>query len=164
MEDPTLVIPASLPAYPNSWFREPFLFLAAMFCSLYGLPKCSSFRAQWVPAAHHIFLTGDSFNCAQILSCNLWDKIEKYKKPPTNRKRIFICLGSWWMHSMHLLLSWHWISIGTRNPHPCIYIGSICGKITSFLGFMSRVNYFLGQCISKFSRLMLLRSLNVLGH
>ena len=71
MEDPKLVIPASLPTYPISWFIQPFSLLAAMFCRLYGLPKCSSFRAQWVPMAHHIFLTGDSLNWAQILSCNL---------------------------------------------------------------------------------------------
>ena len=36
LEDPILVIPVSLSAYPVSWFREPFSLLEAMFCRLYG--------------------------------------------------------------------------------------------------------------------------------
>ena len=32
IEDPTLVIHASLLVYPNSWFREPLSLLVAMFC------------------------------------------------------------------------------------------------------------------------------------
>ena len=84
LEDPTLVIPASLPIYPISWFREPFSLLEAIFFKLYGLPNCSSFREQWVPMAQHIFLTGDSFNWAQILSCNLRDEIQKYQKTSAN--------------------------------------------------------------------------------
>ena len=71
LEDPTLVIPVSLSAYPVSWFRDPFLLLAAMFCRLYGLPNYSLFKAKWVPMTKHVFLAGDSFNWAQILFCNL---------------------------------------------------------------------------------------------
>ena len=61
LEDPTLVIPVSLSAYPVSWFREPFSLLAAMFCRLYGLPNCSLFKKKWTPMENHVLLTGDSF-------------------------------------------------------------------------------------------------------
>ena len=60
--DPTLVIPLSLSEYLVSWFRDPFSLLDAMFCRLFGLPNCSSFKAKWVPMANHVLLTGDSFN------------------------------------------------------------------------------------------------------
>ena len=61
LEDPTLVIPVSLSAYPVSWFRETFSLLAAMFCRLYGLPNCSLFKKKWVPMVNHVLVTGDSF-------------------------------------------------------------------------------------------------------
>ena len=89
MEDPTLVIPVSLSAYPVSWFREPFLLLAVMFCRLYGLPNCSLFKKKWVPMENHVLLTSDSFNWAQILFCNLQEEIEKYQRTPSKRKPSF---------------------------------------------------------------------------
>ena len=51
-----------------------------MFCRLYGLSNCSVFKVEWVLVAHHILLTGESFNWAQILSVNLKEEIEKYQK------------------------------------------------------------------------------------
>ena len=78
LNDPTLVIPVSLSAYPVSWFREPFSLLEAMFCRLYGLPNCSLFKKKWVPMENHVLLTGDSFYWVQILFCNLQGEIEKY--------------------------------------------------------------------------------------
>ena len=44
LEDPTLVIPPSILAYPISWFKEPFALLEAMIFMLYGLPNYSSFK------------------------------------------------------------------------------------------------------------------------
>ena len=51
-----------------------------MFCRLYGEANCTCFKEEWVPAAQHIILTGESFNWAQILSFNLQHQIEKYMK------------------------------------------------------------------------------------
>ena len=59
---PNTSIPVSLPTYRVSWFREPFLLLAAMFCRLDGLSIYSSFKIKCVLMANHILLTGDSFN------------------------------------------------------------------------------------------------------
>ena len=84
LEDPTLVIPVSLSAYLVSWFTEPFSLLATMFFKLFGLPKCSLFIVKWVPTTNHVLLTGDSFNLAQILFCNLLEEIEKYQRTRTN--------------------------------------------------------------------------------
>ena len=47
--------------YPVEWFKEPYSLLAAMLCRLYGLPKCSFFKEEWDPIAHHIITTGESF-------------------------------------------------------------------------------------------------------
>ena len=89
LQDPMLDIPVSLPAYPVSWFREPFSLLCAMICRLYGLTNCSPFQAKWVPLANHILLTGHPFNWAQILSFNLHEEIEKYERTPDNLKPSF---------------------------------------------------------------------------
>ena len=80
-------------AYPISWFRELFSLLAAMFCRLYGSANCTLFKAKWVTVAHHILLTGDSFNWAHVLSLNLRDEIEKNQKTSTNQKPTFYMSG-----------------------------------------------------------------------
>ena len=64
-----------------------------MFCRLYGSTKCSLFKAKWVLVAHHILLTGDSFNWAHVLSLNLRDEIEKNQKTSTNQKPTFYMSG-----------------------------------------------------------------------
>ena len=112
LEDPTLDILVSLPAYPVSWFREPFSLMCAMFCRLYGLSNCSSFKVQWVPMANHILLTGHSFNWVQILSFNLREEIEKYEKTPTNRKPSFYMSGfvmdAFCASTAFSALNWNW--------------------------------------------------------
>ena len=78
MENPTKYVPRPSDSCLISWFKEPFSFLSAMLCRLYGLENCSLFKAEWVPVAHHILLIGESFNWAHILSLNLKEEIEKY--------------------------------------------------------------------------------------
>ena len=51
------------------------------------------FKDEWVPVAHHIFLIGESFNWAHILSVNLKEEIEKYQKTPATRKPIIYMSG-----------------------------------------------------------------------
>ena len=121
LEDPTLDIPVSLPAYPVSWFREPFSLLCVMFCRLYGLPNCSSFKAQWVPMANHILFIEHSFNSAQILSFNLHEEIEKYEKTPENRKPSFYMLGfvmdAFCASTAFSALNWNW-----TKKYPLVHI------------------------------------------
>ena len=113
MEDPTLVIPVSLSAYPVSWFKEPFSLLTNMFCRLYGLPNCSLLKNKWLPMANHVFLTGDLFYWVQILFCNLWEQIEKYQKTLVNRKPSFYMSGfvmdAFCACSCFPELNWDWI-------------------------------------------------------
>ena len=75
--------------YPTSWFREPFSLMDAMFYRLYGEENCTHFKEEWVPAAQHIILTGESFNWDQILSINLQQQIEKYLKVASSKKTQF---------------------------------------------------------------------------
>ena len=62
--------------------------------------------------AHHILLTGDSFNWAQISSCNLQEEIEKYQKTPPNRKPTFYMSGfvmdAFCASSSFPSLNWYW--------------------------------------------------------
>ena len=70
------------------------------------------FKAQWVLVAHHFFLTGDSFNWAQVLSFNLKYEIEKYQKTKTNRKLTFYMSGfvmdAFCATSPFSALNWNW--------------------------------------------------------
>ena len=116
------MIPISLLAYLFSWFREPFLLLAAMFCRLYGLPNCSLFKKKWVPMENHVLLTCDSFYWAQILSFNLWEEIEKYEKTHDNRKPSFYMSGfvmdAFCVSSSFPTLNWNWTD---QSPPVHIY-------------------------------------------
>ena len=93
MENSTDYVPRPSNSYPISWFREPFSFPVTMFCHLYGLANSSLFKYKWVLVAHHILLTGDSFNWAQILYVNLKEEIEKYHKTSANRNPTFYMSG-----------------------------------------------------------------------
>ena len=84
MENPTKFILQPSNIYPISWFREPFSLLVAMFCRLYGEANCSLFKVERVSTAHHILLTGESFNWAQILFVKLQQDIDKYQKTAAN--------------------------------------------------------------------------------
>ena len=66
--------------YPNSWFKEPFSLLAAMFRQLYGEANCTFFNIEWVSEAQHSIVIGKYFNWAQILYVNLKEKIDNYHK------------------------------------------------------------------------------------
>ena len=51
------------------------------------------FKDGRIPVVHHIFLIGESFNWAQILSVNLKEDIEKYQKTLATRKSTFYMSG-----------------------------------------------------------------------
>ena len=107
---------------------------------------------QTVPHLEHSgFLWHTTFCLQVILSigrefclaiCEM--KLRGIRKPRQTENWPSIFQGSWWIHFVTLLLSQLWISIGTTNILLYMYISIICGKITSFLGFMSCATYFLG--------------------
>ena len=83
-----------------------------MFCRLYGLPNCRDFKAEWDHIPHHILLTGECFNWAQILSLMLKEAIEKYQKVSTSRKPTFYMLGYvmdiFYATSSFSTMGWNW--------------------------------------------------------
>ena len=64
-----------------------------MFCQLYGLPNCIEFKSKWDPIAHHILLTGESFNWENIFPVVLKEAIENYQKVSTSMKSTFYMSG-----------------------------------------------------------------------
>ena len=70
---------------------------------------------------NHILITNDSFNWAQILSCNLREEIEKYEKTPANRKPSFYMLGfvmdAFYGSNSFSALNWNW-----RDKYPPVHI------------------------------------------
>ena len=89
MHNPADFFSKSNKAYPISWFRESFSLLEAMFCELYGLPKCREFKDECDIIAHHTLLIGERFNWEQILSVMLKESIEKYQNVATSMKLTF---------------------------------------------------------------------------
>ena len=112
MENPIEYIPKEINSYHVFWFIEPFYLLPAMFFQLYGIPNCSVFKSKWVPVAHHIILTSESFKWAQILSMILKEEIEKFSKIATNRDPTFFMLGYvmdvFCSTSTFPILGWNW--------------------------------------------------------
>ena len=78
MDNPAEFIPKPNKSFHVSSFRDLFSLLATMLYRLYGIPNCTVFKAKWVPLAHHVVTTGESFNWEQILSVVLKEAIEKY--------------------------------------------------------------------------------------
>ena len=75
--------------YPIEWFKERYSLLAPILCRLYGLPKCSFFKEEWAPIAHHIITIGESFPQASILSLELKNAIQEFQKSTAKKKPNF---------------------------------------------------------------------------
>ena len=112
MDNTKLFVSTPTNAYPFSWFREPFSLLVAMFCHWYGSPICTMFQAKWLHVEHHVLITGDSFNWAQVLSFNFKDEIEKYYKTLASRKSAFympwFVMDAFYATSPFPALNWNW--------------------------------------------------------
>jgi hypothetical protein len=57
--------------YQTANLREPYIFLMALICWLYGEKDCSRFSEEWMPLAYTIVIYRSSFNWGSIISNNL---------------------------------------------------------------------------------------------
>jgi len=60
----------------NGWYgtvnlREPYIYLMALICRLYGEKDCSKFSEAWMPLAYIVAISGSSFNWGVIMSKQL---------------------------------------------------------------------------------------------
>jgi hypothetical protein len=62
--------------WSNSWYgtmnlREPYIYLMALICQLYGEKDCSKFSEAWMPLAYIVVISRSSFNWVEIISKQL---------------------------------------------------------------------------------------------
>jgi hypothetical protein len=60
----------------NNWYgtvnlREPYIYLMALICRLYGENDCSKFSEAWMPLAYTVAIFGSSFKWGEIISKQL---------------------------------------------------------------------------------------------
>jgi hypothetical protein len=56
---------------------EPYIFLMALFCCLYGENDCSKLFEDWIPLVYTIAIYGSIFNWGDIICNQLRTKIEE---------------------------------------------------------------------------------------
>jgi hypothetical protein len=61
--------------------REPYMFLMALICRLYGEKDCSKFLEAWIPLAYTIAISGSVFNWGAIISKQLSIRVDQAHKP-----------------------------------------------------------------------------------
>ena len=107
------------------------------------------FKFEWVPIAHHILLTSESFNWEQNLSMNLNEEIEKYQKNPTTRKSPFHMSGYvmdvFCATSSFPAMGWNWsktsplVHIYCSDMWEDNFVPWICEICDLFLGSMYQI-------------------------
>jgi hypothetical protein len=60
----------------NGWYgkinlREPYIYLIALICWLYGENECSKFLKAWISLAYTVAIPESSFNWGEIISKQL---------------------------------------------------------------------------------------------
>jgi hypothetical protein len=54
--------------YQTTNLREPYIYLMALICRLYGEKDCSRFSEAWMPLAYTVAISGRYFNWGAIIS------------------------------------------------------------------------------------------------
>jgi hypothetical protein len=54
--------------YQTTNLREPYIYLMALICRLYGEKDCSRFSEAWMPLAYTVAISGSGFNWGAIIS------------------------------------------------------------------------------------------------
>jgi hypothetical protein len=60
---------------------EPYIYLMALICRLYGEKDCSRFSKAWMPLAYIVAISGSSFNWGDIISKKLSIWIQQAQTP-----------------------------------------------------------------------------------
>jgi hypothetical protein len=61
--------------------REPYMYLMALICRLYGEKDCSKFSEAWMPLAYTVEILGSNFNWGAIISKQLSINISQAQTP-----------------------------------------------------------------------------------
>jgi hypothetical protein len=67
--------------YGTTNLREPYIYLMALICRLYGEKECSIFLEAWMPLAYTVVISGSTFNLGDIISKQLIICIQKSQMP-----------------------------------------------------------------------------------
>jgi hypothetical protein len=67
--------------YPTTNLREPYIYLMALICRLYGEKDCSRFSEAWMPLAYMVAISGRGFNWGAIISKQLSICIQQAQTP-----------------------------------------------------------------------------------
>jgi hypothetical protein len=97
----------------NENLREPYIYLMALICRLYGEKDCSRFSEAWMPLAYTVAISGRSFNWGAIISKQLSICIQQAQTPKEGEIPVFTWLHIFLMScapetfSSGMNLSWH---------------------------------------------------------
>jgi hypothetical protein len=78
----------------NGWYntvnlREPYMYLMALICRLYGKKIAQSFQKAWMPLAYTVAISGSSFNWGAIISKQLSINILQAQTPKDGETSVF---------------------------------------------------------------------------
>jgi hypothetical protein len=77
--------------------REPYIFLMALICRLYGEKYFSRFSEAWMPLAYTVAISGSIFNWGAIISKKLSTRIEEAQNPKNKKPLHFLWHLIFWM-------------------------------------------------------------------
>jgi hypothetical protein len=67
--------------YSMTNLREPYIYLMALICRLYGEKDCSRFLEVWMPLAYKVEISGRIFNWGAIISKKLSIFVQQAQTP-----------------------------------------------------------------------------------
>jgi hypothetical protein len=89
--------------YNTMNLREPYIFLMALICCLYGEKDFSRFSEAWMPLAHTVATSGSTFNWGAIISKQLSTRIEEAHNPNSGKPlHSTWCLISWMQYALEM--------------------------------------------------------------
>jgi hypothetical protein len=93
--------------------KEPYIYLMALICRLYGEKDCSIFSEVWIPLAYTVVISGSGFNWGVIISKKLSICIQQSQTPKEGETPTFY-MASYLLDVMctrnifaGMNLSWH---------------------------------------------------------
>jgi hypothetical protein len=109
--------------YQTTNLREPYIYLMALICRLYGEKDCSIFSEAWMPLAYIVAISRSNFNWGAIISKQLSICIQQAQTPKEGETPTFY-MASYLLDVMcarnifsGMNLSWHMC----KTPGPRIF-------------------------------------------